>query len=232
MPARARKSRRRGCILSIAGSRERAAAQVCGQETWKWYRRPGATRGSNLPGCPIVLLALLYFVFRLFLDAFVDSRRSDGSLPAGAPGPRRQLRVHECQVQVCRRPFPVSSTGRVRSRPIVNRDDHASSAFRGRRGHSGMVILTTSRAGSGQGGSGSAPGGEPGWHRPASRLNPTGACSDLDVLRLGVGKCSASTVRRWPIASISRSSTAVVRSESIVLPRNTWPVTRWTTAYS
>ena len=110
-----------------------------GQETWKWYRRPGATRGSNLPGCPIVLLALLYCVFRVFLDASVDRRRSDGSLPAGAPGPRHQLRVHGRQVQVCRKPFPVSSTGRVRSRPIVNRDDHASSAFRGRRRRSGMV---------------------------------------------------------------------------------------------
>jgi hypothetical protein len=36
---------------------------------------PRATRGSNLPGCPIVLLALLYSVLRLLLDADVGSRK-------------------------------------------------------------------------------------------------------------------------------------------------------------
>jgi hypothetical protein len=41
----------------------------------------------------------------------------------------------------------------------------------------------------------------------ASRLNPTGASSDLDVLRLGVGMHRASTVRRWPIASASGVAT-------------------------
>jgi len=41
---------------------------------------PGAMRGSNLPGCPIVLLTLVYSVFRLVPDALIDRRRSDASL--------------------------------------------------------------------------------------------------------------------------------------------------------
>ena len=52
------------------------AAAVCRQETrtraWRLER-------INLPGCPIVLLALLYAVFRLLTDALIDRRRSDAS---------------------------------------------------------------------------------------------------------------------------------------------------------
>ena len=60
---------------------------------------PGTTRGSNLPGCPIVLLGLLYSVFRLLLDALIDRRRSDASLRLELLVLRHQLRVLERQVK-------------------------------------------------------------------------------------------------------------------------------------
>ena len=60
---------------------------------------PGTTRGSNLPGCPIVLLGLLYSVFRLLLDALIDRRRSDASLRLELLVLRHQVRVLERQVK-------------------------------------------------------------------------------------------------------------------------------------
>src|SRR5215467_14482923 len=60
---------------------------------------PGAMRGSNLPGCPIVLLTLVYSVFRLVLDALIDRRRSDASLRLELLVLRHQLRVLERQVK-------------------------------------------------------------------------------------------------------------------------------------
>ena len=60
---------------------------------------PGATRGSNLPRCPIVLLAPLDSIFRLLLDALVDRRRSDATLRLELLVLRHQLRVLERQVK-------------------------------------------------------------------------------------------------------------------------------------
>jgi hypothetical protein len=79
--------------------RQRPKARCAVKKLRTRYRRPGATRGSNLPGCPIVLLALLYSVFRLLLDALIIGRRSDASLRLELLVLRHQLRVLERQVK-------------------------------------------------------------------------------------------------------------------------------------
>ncbi len=46
----------------------KAQAEACAvKKLGRGTGAPGATRGSNLPGCPIVLLALVYSVFRLLI---------------------------------------------------------------------------------------------------------------------------------------------------------------------
>jgi len=47
--------------------------------------------------------------------------------------------IYEVDFLVCRKPFPVSSTGRLRSRLIVNLDDRGPAAIRGCCGQSAMI---------------------------------------------------------------------------------------------
>jgi transposase len=65
--------------------------------TWYWTGHAGER--IDLPGWPIAVLALLYSVFRILLEALVDRHRSDASLRLELLVLRHQLRVLERQIK-------------------------------------------------------------------------------------------------------------------------------------